>query len=120
VPEVIDEPALSLTESLRQLVREEVERVLAERDAARSEHLHTTLEVAEMLGVVAQTVRRWVRTGALKAVYVGDSPRFRPADVDAFVGRGRATFANEPLPNPESEAARHLRERAQRRQEAGT
>ena len=43
--------------------------------------------IAKTLGVNRDTVRRWLRTGALKAVYVGGRTgyRIRESDLEAFL-----------------------------------
>lgn len=51
-------------------------------------NLMTTREVAGMLAISAQTVRRLVRAGELRAVRVGGSVRFRIDDVAELVRRG--------------------------------
>src|SRR3954466_14206069 len=57
---------------------------LAERRAAGEAPLLTTIDVAEIAGVHADTVRRAIRSGALKvAGYVGQRPRMRREDVNA-------------------------------------
>jgi excisionase family DNA binding protein len=48
----------------------------------------TTREVAGLLAISAQTVRRLVRAGDLRAVRVGGSVRFRTDDVAELVRRG--------------------------------
>lgn len=59
---------------------------LAERRAAGEAPLLTTSDVAEIAGVHAQTVRRAVQTGALRVVgYVGQRPRMRRDDVEAWI-----------------------------------
>ncbi|MBE2317806.1 helix-turn-helix domain-containing protein [Solirubrobacter sp. CPCC 204708] len=64
---------------------------LAERRAAGEAPLLTTNDVAEIAGVHAQTVRRAIQTGALQVVgYVGQRPRMRREDVEAWIA------SNEP------------------------
>ena len=59
---------------------------LAERRAAGEAPLLTTGDVAEIAGVHPDTVRRAVKTGALQVVgYVGQRPRMRREDVDAWI-----------------------------------
>jgi excisionase family DNA binding protein len=41
--------------------------------------------VARMLGVHADTVRSWVRSGVLPGLVVGDVIRIAPDDLDKFV-----------------------------------
>lgn len=45
----------------------------------------TVEEVAEVLGVNGETVRRWAREGRLAAYKIGRRLRFRPQAVDEFL-----------------------------------
>jgi excisionase family DNA binding protein len=53
-------------------------------------------QIAELLGVNRDTVRRWLRSGALKGVYVGGRSgyRVRQSDLDEFL-RARETSGGE-------------------------
>lgn len=63
-----------------------VEKRLAERRAAGEAPMLTALQVAEIAGVSVATVRRAVKMGDLQVVgYVGQRPRMRREDVDAWV-----------------------------------
>jgi excisionase family DNA binding protein len=62
---------------------------LVEQRAAGAEPLLTTPEAAVAAGVHAETVRRAIKAGALRTVgYVGNRPRLRRVDVDAWVAGG--------------------------------
>lgn len=47
----------------------------------------TSEQVAEMLEVSPRTVARLVKRGELPVLHIGRLPRFRPADVEAFLDR---------------------------------
>lgn len=53
--------------------------------------LLTAREVADLLGVTAETVLRWTRAGELPAIRLPGTARgrirYRPADVDAWLDR---------------------------------
>ena len=49
--------------------------------------LLTTREAAAFVGCGRNTLKRWRETAGLKAVYVGTHPRYRTADLEAFLGR---------------------------------
>jgi excisionase family DNA binding protein len=50
------------------------------------ERLLTTRELAEFLGVIPETVLRWVRRGQLPAIKLPSGAiRFRESDVDAWL-----------------------------------
>lgn len=62
---------------------------LIEQRAAGAEPLLSTPEAAKAAGVHSETVRRAIKAGALRTVgYVGNRPRMRRADVDAWVAGG--------------------------------
>ena len=46
-------------------------------------------EVAEWLAVSVPTVNRLARAGELERVHIGGSTRYRRADVEALIARGR-------------------------------
>ena len=46
---------------------------------------HTVEEVAERLQVSDQTVRRWVKSGKLKAYKPGREWRVKPSDLETFL-----------------------------------
>ncbi len=54
------------------------------------EPLMTSHEVAKMLRVSLNTLRRYVKDDLLKTQRIGRRMRFRPADVDAFLNRETA------------------------------
>lgn len=47
----------------------------------------TTLEIAERLDLHVETIRRWLRTGALRGVFVGGKGgyRIRETDLEQFL-----------------------------------
>jgi excisionase family DNA binding protein len=51
--------------------------------------LLTVRDVARLLGVSTATVYRLCEEGRLAHVRVGNAIRVRPADLEAFMGRGR-------------------------------
>jgi excisionase family DNA binding protein len=62
---------------------------LVEQRAAGAEPLLSTAEAARVAGVHPETVRRAIKAGALgTAGFVGNRPRMRRADVDAWVAGG--------------------------------
>src|SRR3954469_4074517 len=81
--QALDELGPRTLDRLADLVAER----LAERRAAGDAPLLNTGDVAEIAGVHADTVRA-IRSGALQvAGYVGQRPRMRRADVDAWIAR---------------------------------
>jgi excisionase family DNA binding protein len=55
--------------------------------------LMTVRGVTDVLGVSRQTVYRLIRAGELVPIRVSQSPRFRPADIEAYLERNRDTKA---------------------------
>jgi excisionase family DNA binding protein len=81
----LDELGPQTLDRLADLVAER----LIEQRAAGAEPLLSTAEVARVAGVHPETVRRAIKAGALSTVgYVGNRPRMRRADVDAWVAGG--------------------------------
>jgi excisionase family DNA binding protein len=77
------------------------------------EPLMTRLEVAELLSVHPQTVSRYQREGRLSAFgAVGNRPRFRRADVVAFV---RQSGASRQVPAPAPALRTRTADNGQRR-----
>ncbi|MDA0160665.1 helix-turn-helix domain-containing protein [Solirubrobacter ginsenosidimutans] len=61
---------------------------LAERNALEDDPLLSAQEAGRVAAVHPETVRRAVRSGALPvAGYVGQRPRLRRADIDAWIAR---------------------------------
>ncbi len=107
-------PIDGLATWIQRLVRAEVDRALAER--ASPERYLSTAEAAELAGVAEQTVRRWVREGALEPGRAGRLLRFRASDVEKLIRRGPRVIARErPMATPEMEADRFLKDRDRRR-----
>src|SRR3954471_14235825 len=74
---------------------------LEQRRAAGEAPLLNTADVAEIAGVHADTVRRAIRSGALKvAGYVGQRPRMRREDVDAWIAGNAAPWTADEQPRP--------------------
>jgi excisionase family DNA binding protein len=81
----LDELGPQTIDRLAMLVAER----LIEQRAAGVEPLLSTPEAAKAAGVHPETVRRAIRAGALRtAGYVGNRPRMRRVDVDAWVAGG--------------------------------
>jgi excisionase family DNA binding protein len=81
----LDELGPQTIDRLAELVAER----LLEQRAAGAEPLLSTREAARVAGVHPDTVRRAIKAGALgTAGYVGNRPRMRRADVDAWVAGG--------------------------------
>jgi excisionase family DNA binding protein len=81
----LDELGPQTIDRLAELVAER----LIEQRAAGAEPLLSTAEVARVAGVHPETVRRAIKAGALStAGYVGNRPRMRRVDVDAWVAGG--------------------------------
>src|SRR3954451_12427228 len=102
--QALDELGPRTLDRLADLVAER----LARRQAAGEAPLLNTADVAEIAGVHADTVRRAIRSGALKvAGYVGQRPRVRREDVDAWIASNAA---------PATADAQPIRSRRARRQ----
>lgn len=56
--------------------------------------------IAVGLAVSTETVRRWIRTGSLKAVRAGRQYRIAPNDLTEFLERNRAIEAVKPSEEP--------------------
>jgi excisionase family DNA binding protein len=81
----LDELGPQTLDRLAELVAER----LIEQRAAGAEPLLSTREAARAAGVHPETVRRAIKAGALRtAGYVGNRPRMRRPDVDAWVAGG--------------------------------
>lgn len=53
------------------------------------EALLTEADVAEMMGVTTHAVRKWRTRGLITFIRVGQTVRFEPAEVEAFIERHR-------------------------------
>ena len=81
----LDELGPQTIDRLAELVAER----LIEQRVAGAEPLLSTREAARVAGVHPETVRRAIKAGALgTAGYVGNRPRMRRTDVDAWVAGG--------------------------------
>lgn len=54
------------------------------------EKLLSVEEVAEEFQVTSQTIRNWIKSGALKAIKIGRAHRIRQEDVDELLARAQA------------------------------
>ncbi|HVA19341.1 MAG TPA: helix-turn-helix domain-containing protein [Solirubrobacteraceae bacterium] len=54
------------------------------------EKLLSVIEVAEEFQVTDQTIRNWIKSGALKAIKIGRDHRIRRQDVDELLSRAQA------------------------------
>src|SRR3954447_8458908 len=81
------------------LLSDLVAKRLAERQAAGEAPLLKTIAVAEIAGVHPDTARRAIRSGSLRvAGYVGQRPRMRREDGDAWIAANEARWtADEPV-----------------------
>ena len=83
-----------LREVVREVVREEVASALTPRPVLSPEQpvapptYLTTGEAAAAAGVSEKTVRRWARTGKLRAQSAGRLLRIEPAELDRFLATG--------------------------------
>jgi len=65
-----------------------------------SGRLLTARQVADMIGVSAETVLRWTRRGDLPAIRLpGGAIRYREAELDSWI-EGRATSARGSVSSP--------------------
>jgi excisionase family DNA binding protein len=60
---------------------------MAKKQAGQPERLWTVDEVASHVGVNIETVRRWLRTGALRGIRLGTKAgwRIRERDLEAYL-----------------------------------
>ena len=58
-----------------------------------SNHLRTPREVAAFYRVSLSAIHKWVATGQLKAVRVGNRLRFTQAELERFAGLKRNTIS---------------------------
>ncbi len=79
------------------LSRERVRQIFLDKRAPKKPELRsrvmlTAADVAILLGIHTNTVRRWANKGILKPYRVGarGDRRFRREDVDAFLEKGKA------------------------------
>ena len=61
------------------------------------EPVYTANQIAEALSLSPETVRRWIRTGVLRAFKVGRGHRVRKSALDAFLSDSQDT-ATEAAP----------------------
>jgi excisionase family DNA binding protein len=91
----LDELGPQTIDRLAELVAER----LIEQRAAGAEPLLSTPEAAVAAGVHPETVRRAIKAGALRTVgYVGNRPRMRRVDVDAWVAGGALVASSGTVP----------------------
>jgi excisionase family DNA binding protein len=80
---------IDLEQLVADMVRAEVARQLAERDAKPADGYLPIAAAAELAGVSPATVRRWCRDGKLTEHRVGDRVvRVRRADVERLLDGG--------------------------------
>ncbi len=76
---------MSAVDDLLALVKRALAEVLAERGAERPPRRFLTVKtVSDELGVSERTVRRWVRTGALRTMPLGRQHRIERAELERF------------------------------------
>lgn len=80
-------------ERVRQII---MRKPTPQRPALNSKVMLRTSEVAQLLGLHPNTVRRWSNKGVLKSYHIGSrgDRRFRRKDVDGFLREGK--IANLP------------------------
>lgn len=103
----IDEIRATLRQDVREVVREELKVRPQAEDSfspAPPKGLLGTCEVAKRLDVTEPTVRRWIRSGRLRATRPGQHWRVRQEDLDSFVAKQRAD--PEASPNQDENIAR--------------
>ncbi len=61
---------------------------------ADDEKLLSASEVAKEFQVTDQTIRNWIKSGALKAIKIGRDHRIRREDVDELLSRAQAESAS--------------------------
>ena len=61
-------------------------------NAERLPRLYSVPEIVKMSGASESTVRRWIRSGALRSLKIGHLRRILPADFLACVGRHAAAW----------------------------
>jgi excisionase family DNA binding protein len=59
--------------------------------------------VAHRLGVSEKTARRYIKSGVLPSIFVGNAYRVHPADLDAYIERSRMGSADEEPAAPKDE-----------------
>ncbi len=60
------------------------------RQAGIEPSLLTAQQVASLLAVSPDAVRRWTRSGLLRRVKLGRATRYRRADIESVIARGIA------------------------------
>lgn len=83
---VMSEQKLSITQ-IRRLRRRRRRRVMSERKLSPAQILLSRLQVAVMLDVSTETIKRWERAGVLKSVRFNSRVlRYRREDVERMIG----------------------------------
>lgn len=89
---------MTLEDSLRSIVREEIRAALREEGAARATpppairpKLLTTVAIAGMCDVTPDTVRNWISSGKLQAKKRNRSFVVEPAELERFLSKAPAT-----------------------------
>ena len=85
-------------ERVRKILTPKPPKPASEKPAPKPKLMLTTNEAAQMLGLHANTVRRWSQKGILKVYRVGQrgDRRFRREDIDAFLAEsGGAASSSE-------------------------
>jgi DNA-binding transcriptional regulator YiaG len=82
----LSEQKLSLTQ-IRRLRRQRRRRVMSERKLSPAQIFFSRLQVAVMLDVSTETIKRWERAGVLKSVRFNSRVvRYRREDVERMIG----------------------------------
>lgn len=90
----------ALRETIRKIVREEVEAALA--DIATPTEFLSTGEAAELARVAPGTIRRWIREHRLEQHRAGREVRVKRADVEQLLRSGKRP-ANDLTPEQQAE-----------------
>lgn len=95
----------ALRELVREVVGEEIARVLDERDRAKSKDGWLSLRAAgDVAGVHPDTVARWIREGRIRAGKAGRHVRVRRADIERLIENGGKVGRPERRLSPEARA----------------
>lgn len=90
-----------LEETLRAIVRDELQKALAEREPSNGDLISTT-EAARLADVATATIRRWIKLGSLTKHHAGRVFKVSRAELESLLKNG---VANEQTPERLAEKA---------------